>query len=100
MKAYEAAKLLKISNKEFIEKYEVKSHLSKLSDELEAELFGEEKKIETARPERAEEPDTPEADVVESVEEECPVDLETLKTSLRGVGGKSPYWKWRHLVNG
>ena len=29
---------------------------------------------------------------------ECPVSLETLKTSLRGGGNKSPYWQWRDLV--
>ncbi len=45
MKAYEAAKLLKIPNKEFLQKYEIKSHLSKLPEDLVAELFGEEKKI-------------------------------------------------------
>lgn len=30
----------------------------------------------------------------------CPVDKETLKVSLRGLGSKSPYFKWKHILDG
>ena len=48
MKVYEASKKMKITNKEFCEEYGLKTHMSKLPTSLEAELFGEEKKIQTA----------------------------------------------------
>jgi hypothetical protein len=125
MKAFEAAKKLGMKPKEFCEEYGVKSHLSKITEELEAELFGGEKKIETEQ-ETTETVDSAEtvvlggeddnkinADEVEvqetdnankpvekAPEEVCPVDLETLKLSLRGCGGKSPYYKWKYLLNG
>lgn len=116
MKAYEAIKLLKVDRKEFLQTHELKSHMSKISEELEAELFGVEKKIQ-AEPEPAQSIDSTEAiaDVAQEAPEipveaitqpkatpstpECPVSLETLATSLRGLGGKSPYYKWKYLLN-
>ena len=115
MKAYEAIKKLKVDRKEFLQTHELKSHMSKISDELEAELFGVEKKIQ-AESEPAETIDSTEAvaDVEEAPETpveaispvkatpstpECPVSLETLATSLRGLGGKSPYYQWKWLLN-
>lgn len=120
MKVYEASKLLKKDNKELIKELNdprITSHLSKLPPEIEAELFGEEKKIEEAAAEPTKTVDSAEtvlvnekpkaepkpepAPVVEipSKEDTCPVDLETLELSIRGIGGKSPYYKWKHLLN-
>ena len=133
MKGYEAAKKLGITSGEFCEQYDLGSHMQKIPDELEAELFGSEKKImeEQACTETVDSAETVLVDVEASLEAEvedeaqedieedgkedieevveesieevkpvlkCPVDLETLKTSLRGCGNKSPYWEWRHLV--
>ena len=68
MKVHEASKAKKLSNKEFLEIYgeehNLKSHLSKLPKELEEELFGEEKKIETTEPESTETVDSAETIVV------------------------------------
>ena len=103
MKAHEAYKKLGMSKKEFCELYGIKSHLSELDEALVAELFGNEKKTDEARPEDTQTADRAETILVEkaeSAEDKCPVDLATLKVSLRGAGGKSPYWKWRYLVNG
>lgn len=105
MQAYEAAKKLKMENKEFLEKYGMKSHMSKLSEDLVAELFGEEKKIE-AEPEPTETVDSAETVVVEQAPEVpaepepegCPVDAATVELSIRCLGGRSPYYKWRNLV--
>jgi len=116
MKAYEAAKKLDIPTKEFLETYGVKSHLSKLPAELEAELFGDEKKIETV-PEPTQTVDTAEAVVVEITgreeglpettgtgnnitEQECPYTEQQILRSCRLLGNKSPCWAWRHMVNG
>ena len=96
MKVYEASKLLKISNKEFCELYGTKSHMVKLSAELEAELFGEEKKIPT-EPEPEKAVDSTEAPAV--VEEECPYTPEQVELGIRCLGGKGPQWKWRHILN-
>ena len=93
MKAYEAAKLLKMDNKTFLETYGIKSHLSKLPEELEHELFGDEKKIEEARPETEAAVDIPEADVVEEMPDE-----RLIRKSIRCLGNKSPYWKWRDKI--
>ena len=30
----------------------------------------------------------------------CPVSLEILDVSLRGAGNKSPYYQWKHLLDG
>jgi hypothetical protein len=104
MKAYEAAKLKKMTNKEFLKEYELKSHMSKISPELEAELFGEEKKIQ-AEPESAPTVDTAEADVVTPVEPtsdeqstECPYTKEQIELGIRCLGNKSPVWEWRHII--
>ena len=40
MKAFEASKKLGMTNKDFCAEYNLSSHLCKISDELEAELFG------------------------------------------------------------
>ena len=45
MKAYEAAKKLGISSRKFSERYGLDSHLCTVPKEIEAELFGDEKKI-------------------------------------------------------
>ena len=44
MKGYEAAKKLGMKSGEFCEKYNLNSHMQSLPEELEAELFGSEKK--------------------------------------------------------
>lgn len=124
MKVYEASKLLKRDSKEFIKELNdprITSHLSKLPPEIEAELFGAEKKIEEAAAEPTKTVDSAETVMVNekpkaepkaepkpepkpvveipSKEDTCPVDLETLELSIRGIGGKSPYYKWKHLLN-
>ena len=111
MKGYEAAKKLGMKSGDFCEKYDLNSHMQSLPEELEAELFGSEKKIleeqtctETSNTaetvvvasESPVEAETP-AEATATLPE-CPVSLETLKTSLRGGGNKSPYWQWRGLV--
>ena len=45
MKAYEAAKRLGMKPADFAHEYGLASHLCKIPDDLEAELFGCEKKI-------------------------------------------------------
>ena len=110
MKAYEAAKKLKMENKDFLEQYEIKSHLSKLDDELVEELFGGEKKISEAMPGPEAAVDSAEADVVtedpaevvtidtavaEVVTVDCSHSVEEIELSIRCLGNKSPLWKWR-----
>lgn len=102
MKAYEAAKLLRVSNKEFLTEHNLKSHMSKVPPELEAELFGGEKKIQAGQ-EEAPTVDRAETvvatvDVEKAAIEQCPVDLETVRAGINGCGDKSCYWKWRHLI--
>jgi hypothetical protein len=108
MKAYEAAKLLKMSNKDFLKEYDIKSHMSNIPTELEAELFGVEKKIQTGQA-GTETVDRAETTVVtvdtevvttaeEVVTEKCPVDIATIRAGINGCGNKSCYWKWRHLA--
>jgi hypothetical protein len=102
MKVYEAAKLLKITNKAFLEEYGLKSHLSKLPEALEAELFGDEKKTEEAGEPVTETINSAEADVVtETVNtaetEVCPYTPRQISKSIKLAGNKSPCWKWRHL---
>ena len=112
MKVHEAAKLKKMSNKDFIKMVDdprITSHMNKLPEELEAELFGEEKKIKEAVAEPTQTVDSAETVVVETtpepiaktkpIEEPCPVDLVTLELSIRGIGGKSPYYKWKYLLD-
>ena len=117
MKVFELSKQLKVSNKEFLTANpQFKSHMSKVPADLVAELLGVEKKIQ-AEPEPAQSIDSTEAiaDVAQEAPEipveaitqpkatpstpECPVSLETLAMSLRGLGGKSPYYKWKYLLN-
>ena len=119
MKAYEAAKKLGIDNKAFIEEYGLKSHLSRVPDELEAELFGSEKKIveEQAQPQTVDSSETvvvgdagepdPELTVSakkpvtsEQVKGECPFPLDVVRRQIRMNGNKSKCWQWRHLVDG
>jgi len=112
MKVHEASKAKKMSNKEFLaeygEEFNLKSHMSKLPVELEAELFGEEKKIEEAVEEQTETVDSAEAVVVEvepepvveiESKEECPVSLEELQGGINGLGGKYKHYKWKHLLD-
>ena len=100
MQAYEAAKKLEIPNKEFLAKYGLKSHMSKVPDDLVAELFGEEKKIETQQP-TTETVDSAETDVVEvEVKETCPYTTAQIELGIRCLGGKAPQWKWRHMLDG
>jgi len=96
MKAYEAIKLLKADRKEFLEQYGIKSHMSKIPAELEAELFGVEKKIQ-AEPEPAPTVDTPEA--IPVAKEACPYTAEQVELGIRCLGAKAPQWKWRHILN-
>ena len=121
MQAYQAIKMLKIDRKEFLATHGLKSHMSKLPDSLVEELFGEEKKIQ-AKPEQAAAVDTAEADVVgadvvdadvlgtdvlvqdhgvkSSEVETCPYTERQIRRSVRLLGGKSPAWKWRHILDG
>jgi len=96
MQAYEAIKRLKADRKEFLEMYGLKSHMSKIPAELEAELFGEEKKIQTGA-EPTEATDRTEAIVLET-EEVCPYPLKAVRKSIHLLGNKSKAWKWRHLL--
>jgi len=103
MKAHEAYKKLGMSKKEFCELYGIKSHLSELDEALVAELFGNEKKTDEARPEDTQTVDRSETIVVEKAdpaEDKCPVDLDVVEVKNRLLGNKSPFWKWRYLVNG
>ena len=95
MKAYEAAKKLKMENKDFLAEYGIKSHSSNITPELEAELFGEEKKIET-EPQGTETATTAETVVIDKAEE-CPYTVRQIRKSCRMLGNKSPCWEWRHL---
>jgi hypothetical protein len=103
MKVHEASKSKKMSNKEFLEEYgeeyNLKSHLSKIPAELEEELFGQEKKIETPEPEPTETVDSAETVVVEVQEPviekapECPYTKEQVRLGIRGCGNKSSMWR-------
>lgn len=116
MKVHEATKKLKVSNKEFIQQYAdhgITSHLSKIPHELEAELFGDEKKI-NAEGQGSQTADSAETvvvgEVVQKTEgvsktadagtEECPYTTKQIKRSIQIFGSKSPCWKWRHLMDG
>lgn len=87
MKAYEAAKKLKMKSKDFCRQYNIDSHLSVLEDALVEELFGEEKKIDEARPEATQTVDSAETVVV----------TEDILMNVRILGKKSKYW---NMVNG
>jgi len=96
MKAYEAAKKLGMSSKEFVEEHGLGSHMQSIPVELEAELFGDEKKIveEQAQTETV---NTAEADVVET-ETGCPYPPKVIRRSILVLGNKSPCWEWRHIL--
>jgi hypothetical protein len=123
MKVYEAAKKLGISNKEFCKEYGTKSHLSKISTELEEQLFGGSNEDEVHTTETVSGSDTegssvvieapvdsgevsgPDGDGIEPdapqpVEADCPYTLAEIELGIRGLGNKSPCWKWKHLLNG
>ena len=104
MQAYEAIKRLKADRKEFLEQYGLKSHMSKIPADLEAELFGEEKKIQT-EPEPTAGTDTTEAttitvDSAETLVAECPYTKEQVRKNIRLLGCKSRAWQWRHILDG
>lgn len=101
MKAYEAIERLKMDRKEFLATYGVKSHLSKLSDELVEELFGSEKKIE-AEPKPPKAVDTSEDELpvlkVNTNGKRCPYTPQEIELGIRCLGNKAPQWEWRHLI--
>lgn len=104
MKAHEAIKLLKADRKEFLEKYGIKSHLSKIPSELETELFGDEKKI-YQEPEPAQTVDSAETELVEvkvlpKKEPVCPYTPAEIELGIRCLGSKSKQWEWRHILDG
>ena len=104
MIAYEAAKLLEISNKEFLETYGIKSHLSKISTDLEAELFGDEKKTYEAPETVTQTVDSAETVIVgitaDVVKRTCPYTVEQVRNHIRQLGNKSACWEWRHILDG
>jgi hypothetical protein len=110
MKLHELAKHLKMNSKELLREMadpRVTSHLSTVPEDMVAYYMGGEKKTEagqaaaavadTAEVERVVE--TPVA-IEPATELACPVDVDTIKASIRGAGNKSPYWQWRALANG
>jgi hypothetical protein len=107
MKVYELAKKLKKSNKELIADMDdprVKSHLSKVPDDILAEFDVDEKKI-TTEPEPTPTVDSAETTVVDveiaekqTEAEECPYTLSQIAVGIRMCGNKSKAWKWRHLI--
>lgn len=103
MKAYEAGKKLGMSGGDFAKEYGLKSHLSKLPDKLERELFGDPVLIheeETITMDSAETVVVGETkDSVLGVDG-CPVGRDELLTSLVKLGGASPYIKWDYLLDG
>lgn len=114
MKLHELAKHLKMNSKELLQEIadpRVLSHLSNVPEDIVAQYMGEEKKTETGQEGTAVAYTEEMERVVEVVhvvvqepvqqtEPSCPVDIETLKASIRGAGNKSPYWQWRALANG
>ena len=122
MKVFELSKKLKKSNKDLIAEIDdprVKSHLSKVPEDILAEFDVEEKKIETepeptATVDKDEDAvvtvDSAETIVVEvkeevvnekvpkSTEETCPYSIEEIRMGCRCLGNKAPQWKWRHLI--
>ena len=118
MKIYEVAKQMGKKSKDLLAEIDdprVKTHMSLVPESLLADLLGSEKKIEETVEEPTETVDSAEAvgvvvakpeppmstkALVEMMSEPtCPVDLITLATSIRGLGGKSPYYKWKHMLN-
>jgi hypothetical protein len=108
MKLYEVAKQMGKKSKDLLAEIDdprVKTHMSLVPESIVAELLGSEKKIEEAIEEPTETVDSAEAVVVVAKAEPapvaptCPVDLITMATSIRGLGGKSPYYKWKHMLN-
>ena len=111
MKIYEASKILKKSNKELLAEINdprVKSHLSKIPEDILAEL-GLEKKIKEAIAEPTKTVDSAETDVVDSEpskpskapelpKEVCPYTAEEIELGIRCVGNKGQHWKWRHII--
>ena len=104
MKVYELSKKVGMSNKELLQETGLKSHLSVVPEDILAKYITEE-------PEDADTEITEDvvAEVVAEIKEpkiieewepigKCPVSLETLELSLRGGGDKSPYWKYRGLL--
>ena len=102
MQVYEAAKILGIESKEFCSLYGLKNHLSKLPKKLKAELFGNEKKImekQTLAP-AVDKSEAPTITIDPPKKEECPIGMKDLELAIRLLGAKSPYFKWKHLLNG
>ena len=113
MKVHEASKILKKSNKELLAEINdprVKSHLSKIPEDILAEL-GFEKKITEAVAEPTKTVDRAETIVVDKSEEElhaelqpvvpvedCPYTPEQIELGIRCLGNKGPHWKWQHLI--
>jgi len=97
MQVHKLAKKLGMTSKQLIAEIEcVDHHADKVPDDI------VEKYLAKPIPEEIE-PDTQTVsiqsiDPVAIEEDKCPVDMATLALSLRGAGGKSPYWKYRKLL--
>lgn len=98
MKAYEAAKKLNIPTKDFIETHGLKSHLSKLSEDLENSLFSKPVEADPIEVDQVEEP-AKEPEKVKIVVVEKQPALDDIRLGIIGAGNKSKYWKWRHLLD-
>ena len=104
MVVYQLAKKLGVTTKEMIKMLDgaVDHHCDKVPAELEAKFLASpepEPEIEQEAVVKAPEPPVKEETTPEPTDV-CPIDLETLALSLRGCGAKSPYWKYRSLLNG
>ena len=98
MKGFEYAKLHGMTNAEVKEKFGIASHLSVIPESLLEEaptiVSGawdeniEEEIIEETVEQPKEVPAT----------DDCPVSLEVLELSIRSMYNKSPYFKWKHLL--
>ena len=113
VKVYELAKKLGVKSKVLVAEIdEVDHHLDTVPDHIVEKYLGIQEAPETpveavVEQEPSVDMENKEEAVVEAIpaivepsmkKDECPVDMATLKLSLRGAGAKSPYWKYRHLV--
>jgi len=102
MKVYELAKILGVKSRELINKIdEVDHHADKVPDEVLCKYLPDEPAEEVVLAPIVEPVvETQTVSTSIKVKETCPVDMATLELSIRCVGNKSPYWKYKALLEG
>ena len=105
MQVYKLAKVLGMTSKELIAELDgIDHHADNVPNEIADKMIEDLK--ETPLPEIIEQPkETETVSITPEVQNKpkepvCPVDLATIELSIRCAGNKSPYWKYKNLLEG